>query len=138
MTRLSPLALVLFATGCSFSVSDGYYTPAPTPDAAPKVTWADASCYWDDGYRDFVWWFEADVGDGNGVADVDGVFADVYDEYDGSWVDTFELFWDGGNTYYSSWQGQSTYLDCDYYQYVVDFTAVDSSGEGPAYSLELW
>lgn len=136
MTRLSTLLPLLFASGCYFSNGGGY--KAPVKDFVPTVTWADASCYWDPPTGDFVWWFEADVGDGNGNGDVEAVFADVYDQYNGEWADAFELNWDGGNTFFSSWQGRSTKLDCEYYQYVVDFTAVDSSGEGPVYTLELY
>ena len=137
MTRLPALALLLFANGCYFSTGGGYYVE-PAKDTVPLVTWADASCYWDEGYRDYVWWFEAEVDDANGVLDVDAVFADVYDEYNGEWVDVFELWHDGGDTWFSSWQGGSTHIDCEYYQYIVDFTAVDSAGEGPSYSLEVY
>lgn len=137
MMRLSALTICLLSTGCYVSVHDDYGS-APAKDTAPKVTWADASCYWDEGYHDFVWWFQADVADGNGAGDVEAVYADVYDHYNGEWVDAFELYFDGGNTFFSSWQGRSTYLDCEYYNYVVDFTAVDSAGEGPAYTLEVY
>jgi hypothetical protein len=62
----------------------------------------------------------------------------VYDGYTGEWADSFELFYDGGNTWYSAWQGSSTYLDCNYYDYIVDFVAEDVVGEGPITTVDLY
>ncbi|MSP57103.1 MAG: hypothetical protein EXR69_16120 [Myxococcales bacterium] len=105
-------------------------------NSAPSITYADAGCYWDaasgnnpDGYNDYVWWFEADVYDDDsgddGGDDVMMVYADVYDEYTGEWVDGFDLLPDGGVTWFSAWVGSSTYLDCSWPGYVVDITAID-------------
>lgn len=105
-------------------------------DEAPYISYADASCYWDDGYGDFVWWFQADVEDPEN--NVVSVTTDVYDQYTGQWVDAFELYYDGGNTWFSAWQGYSTYLDCEYYQYSVDFVAEDASGNMDAVTIDLW
>lgn len=134
----TPLSLLaaLTASGC-FVYTDGPDHDAPV-NVAPVVQWADASCYWDEGYRDDVWWFEADVTDGNGLDDVVAVYADVYDGYTLEWVDAFELYYDGGHTFYSAWQGDSTYLDCGYYDYLVDFVAEDIVGEGEVYTVDLY
>lgn len=130
-----PFVAVL-ASGC-LVYSDGPNHP-PAENYAPAVEWADASCYWDDYYMDDVWWFEADIIDDNGLDDVTGVYADVYDGTSGEWVDAFELYYDGGHTWYSSWQGSSTYLDCGYYNYIVDFVAEDTVGPGEVYSLDVY
>ncbi len=138
MRSLTLSLAALLASGC-FVYTDG---PGPNHSAgqnyAPVVEWADASCYWDDYYQDDVWWFEADVIDDNGLDDVIGVYADVYDGTSGEWVDAFELYFDGGNTWFSSWQGSSTYLDCGYYNYIVDFSAEDTAGPGDVYSLDIY
>lgn len=135
-TALHPL-VALLATGC-FVYTDGPGPDGPPANAAPTIEWADASCYWDEVYRDDVWWFEADVYDDDGLGDIVAVYADVYDGYTLEWVDSFELYHDGGPTWYSAWQGHSTYLDCAYYDYIVDFVAEDVVGEGPVYTLDLY
>jgi hypothetical protein len=136
-STLTPLALLLNA-GCLVYSSGGHGGSSKHDNEAPLVEWADASCYWDEYYRDDVWWFEADIVDADGLDDVVAVYADVYDGFDGAWVDAFELYYDGGNTWYSAWQGHSTYLDCGYYDYIVDFTPEDVVGEGAVYTLELY
>ncbi len=132
---LSTLPLLL-ASGC-FVYTDGpAHHAGPPAQVAPIIDWADASCYRDEVYHDDVWWFEADVLDAND--DVVAVYADVYDGDTGEWVDAFELYYDGGNTWYSAWQERSTWLDCDYYDYIVDFVAEDTLGEGEIYSLDVY
>ncbi len=103
---------------------------------SPYISYADASCYWDDGYRDYVWWFEADVDDPDG--DVQAVYADVYDNWDGSLADSFELYYEGDGTWYSAWQQWSTYLDCEYYDYTVDISAQDSWDNTDVVSFQTW
>lgn len=126
-------ALAAFATlsGC-FVYAD---TPHSTPNAAPAIVYADAGCYPDDYYHDFVWYFDADVEDWDGANDVSEVYADVYDDWTGEWIDGFELFPEGGVIWYSSWVGNSTYLDCTYTGYVVDFTAFDIFGASDVVSV---
>jgi len=138
-TTLAATALLL-STGCYLSTGGGggkSHGNGPVNEA-PLVEWADASCYWDKGYRDDVWWFEADIVDADGLDDVVAVYADVYDGFSGEWVDAFELYYDGSNTWYSAWQGRSTYLDCAYYNYIVDFTPEDVVGEGQVYTLDVY
>jgi hypothetical protein len=135
-TVLAVLPLFL-STGCLVYSGGGHGKQSSPKNEAPLVEWADASCYWDEAYRDDVWWFEADVADADGLGDVVAVYADVYDGFSGEWVDAFELFYDGGNTWYSAWQGRSTYLDCGYYDYIVDFVPEDVVGEGQVYTLDL-
>jgi hypothetical protein len=120
-------ALFALATlpGC-FVYAD---SDAPGPrNTAPYFTYAEAGCYPDDYYHDFVWYFDADVQDGEGANDVSEVYADVFDSWTGEWVDGFELYPEGGVIWYSAWVGSSTWLDCTYAGYEVDFTAVDIFG----------
>lgn len=128
----------LFTSGCLVYADDGPPVHDTPVNVAPLVQSADASCYWDDYYQDDVWWFQADIVDGNGLDDVTGVYADVYDGETGEWVDAFELYYDSGNTWYSAWQGSSTYLDCAYYDYLVDFSAEDTAGPGEVYTIDLF
>lgn len=102
--------------------------PKPVGNYAPYITYADAGCYPDDYYHDFVWYFDADVEDADGANDVAAVYADVYDSWSGEWQDGFELYPEGGVTWYSAWVGSSTYLDCTYPDYEVDITAEDIYG----------
>ena len=102
--------------------------PAPVRNATPFISYADAGCYPDDYYHDFVWYFDSDVEDADGANDVSEVYADVYDDWTGEWVDGFELYPEGGITWYSSWVGSSTWLDCTYSGYIVDISAVDIFG----------
>lgn len=126
MTRLLPVALTaLVASGC-IVYEDGGPPPDPYVNYAPFVEWADAGCYWDDYYRDDIWYFEADVTDPNGALDVVAVYADVYDAR-GEWADSFELYPTQDPVYwFSDWLGSSTWLDCYYSGYEVDFVAYDS------------
>ena len=62
----------------------------------------------------------------------------LYDGQTGEWVDAFELYYDQGDTFYSAWQGRSTYLDCGYYDYLVDFTPEDTAGPGEVYTIDLY
>jgi hypothetical protein len=106
--------------GTVIVVEDGNYDP--------YVVSAAAYVYFDDYYYDDIWTFEATVDDPNGVLDVIGVWADVYDEYAGGvLVESFELyptsdpyFW------FSDWFGSSTYLDPFWPGYTVDFVVYDS------------
>jgi hypothetical protein len=127
MTRtLTLVAALLALPGCYVYTDDP--GPAAPHNAAPAFTYADAGCYPDDYYRDFVWYFDSDVTDPDGANDVSEVYADVYDSYNGEWVDGFDLYREDGVTWYSAWVGSTTYLDCTYPDYVVDLTAVDIFG----------
>lgn len=93
----------------------------------PEVTFGDVGCDYDPSYHDFYWWFDSDVYDGDGPQDVIGVWADVYDEWDGSFVDSFELLptndpW----TWYVDYNQYDTYLDCYYDAYSVDIVVYDT------------
>ena len=97
-------------------------------NTAPYVIDSYAGVHWAPAYRDDVWTFEATVDDPDGVGDVIGVWADVYDEYaGGQLVGSFELyptsdpyFW------YSEWMGSSTWLDPFWPGYSVDFVVYDT------------
>lgn len=118
------LTLPAFTSGCVVYANGG----PPAVDRHPEITYADAGCYWDNAYGDYVWYFEADATDPNGSADVVEVYADVYDIDTGDWVDGFDLTPDIGVTWYSAWVGSTTYLDCTQPIYSVDLTAVDRTG----------
>lgn len=119
---LLPLALLPLA---ACVIDEG--PPAPQPNYPPTVVAAEAGCYYDDYNRDFIWYFTAEVQDPNGPYDVIAVYADVYDAYD-NWVDTFELYVEGGapDVWFSDWLQYSTYLDCYYGGYLVDIVAYDT------------
>lgn len=94
---------------------------------APEILSAEAGCYWDGYYHDDIWYFEADVDDLDGLRDITQVWADVYDEWDGSLVESFELYpTDDPYLWFSDWLGSSTWLDCWYGNYTVDFVAYDA------------
>ncbi len=116
-------ACVVYDSDPAGPVADTYVDAG---NYAPFIDWADAACGWDPVYYDFVWTFDADVDDWDGLGDVVAVYADVYDTWTGQWQDGFELAPVDGYTWSSAWVGGSTYLDCGYPDYVVDFTAVDS------------
>lgn len=125
------LALILSVLSGCVVYEEKSPPPAAEPPSyvnyAPEVTWAEAGCYWDAYYRDYIWYFEADANDPNGVYDVVSVWADVYDSYNGAWQDSFELFpTDDPLTWFSDWLGSTTYLSCNYPGYVVDIVAYDS------------
>ena len=133
MRKLTTIALALLVTtGCIIHTSDRddeFEVDVPVVDTnyAPIVTFADAGCYWDSYYHDDIWYFEADVDDYDGPLDVVQVWADVYDEWDGSFVESFELFpTDDPYLWYSDWLGSSTWLDCWYDNYSVDIVAYDT------------
>ena len=128
MNRISFGTLAALASGCVAYVGPG---PEPVPghpvNSAPYVDWADAGCYWDSGYRDDIWYFEAAVSDPDGALDVVAVYADVYDAWSGAWADSFELYpTQDPNYWFSDWLGSTTWLNCDYGGYLVDIVAYDS------------
>jgi len=95
---------------------------------APYVIDAYGGVYWD-GYDD-IWAFEAEVDDPDGVYDIVEVWADVYDEYNGDYVESFELFSDSAPYFWASeWEGSSTSLDPFYDQYTVDLVVYDALGD---------
>ncbi len=125
MNRIAILALG-FSTGCVVNIDDNDGPPYDGTNSAPIVEWGAGGCYWDGYYYDDIWWFEADVSDYDGLADVSVVYADVYDRATGYWVDSFELYpTSSAATWFSDWLGASTYLDCGYGGYEVDLVAYD-------------
>ena len=125
LNRPAALAAALLSLSGCYVYTD---RPVAPRNASPVFTYADAGCAPDEYYDDFVWYFDADVEDFDGANDVVEVYADVYDSWNGEWVDGFDLYAEGGVTWYSAWVGRSTYLDCTYPDYVVDLTAVDIYG----------
>lgn len=135
MLRLAGIALGLIATtGCIYVDRDIEQPVYDDPGVvivetndAPVVYDAVSGCYYDDYNRDDIWYFEGWVDDYNGPYDVTQVWADVFDDWTGEWVESFELFATGDpSRWYSDYLASSTYLDCWYGQYSVDIVAYDS------------
>lgn len=131
------LFIGLFAftsSGCAIYTDspDVVHVEKESYNYAPEAYLVEAGCYWDSYYGDYVWYFDAEVDDPNGWGDVMEVWADVYDEYTGEWIDSFylepmdEFYWT------SAWLQGSTWLDYYYPYYVVDFVPYDYAG---AYSI---
>lgn len=134
MTRLNIslfAALSAALTGCVVVPADPGPVNNPPPaevNYAPEVTRGEAGCYWDDYNGDYIWYFQGEADDPNGVYDVVHFWADVYDNYTGQIVDSFELYpTNDPYTWYSDWLGRSTYLSCTYYDYSVDLVAYDAA-----------
>lgn len=124
MSTLRFLAVLLaVAPGCIV------YADGSGPPPSANITYADAGCYWDSGYLDYVVYFDVDVADGENGRTVEAVFADVYDDVNNQWVDGFELYPEGGVTWFSAWVGSSTFVDCRYPHYIVDITAQTYGGD---------
>jgi len=140
MRLLTLLALFLTTTGCLVYTSDDangrdnngrdnddLITFETVDNYSPEILWAEAGCYWDNANVDDIWYFETDVDDPDGVFDITAVWADVYDEWDGTLVESFELFsTDDPYVWFSDWLGSSTWLDCFYQDYTVDIVAYDA------------
>ncbi len=103
-------------------------------DEPPRIDWAEATCGYDAGYRDWVWTFEAHAWDEDG--DLAFVDADVYDEYSGAWLDSFPLESEPGRTWFSAWLERTTRLYCGD-PYIIDFVAEDGLGNGAIYTVYL-
>ena len=126
MRQMLSVLLLASVSGC-IVYSDGG-PPAPPANSAPWFEYADAGCFWDGGYADYVWYFDADVDDDLGTIDVQAVWADVYDDATGELADSFELYPEVGKTWYSAWIGRTTWLDPAYPYYAVVLGAQDSEG----------
>jgi len=133
--RLLTAALLTIVTssGCyvytSSDVNDefSYEYEEVVSNYAPEVLDAEAGCYYDGSYRDDIWYFDAVVDDFDGLGDITQVWADVYDEFDGALIESFELYPTGDSSvWFSDWLGSSTYLDCFYRGYTVDVVAYDT------------
>lgn len=131
MTRLIPLALLLAAgTGCIIVDADG---PPPRPPVvpvnnAPVVYDAVAGCYFDAYNRDDIWYFDATVDDLDGPFDIVSGYADVVDSVTGELIQSFELYpTDDPYRWFSDWLASTTWLDCTYPFYVVDFVIYDAA-----------
>ncbi|MCB9762892.1 MAG: hypothetical protein H6739_24035 [Alphaproteobacteria bacterium] len=134
LMSLIPLATLL--SGCVVVADNDYEEPAPVYNYLPAIGPAASGCYWDDGYRDFIWWFEAEVYDDDGPGDVAEVWADVYDVY-GNHIETFRLYRETPDPYYwfSDWLQYSTNLDCYYGGYEIDIVAYDRMDDYDAVTI---
>lgn len=134
MLKISAVTLLLAAaSGCIFYDADDPDTVIVDDDtvvvrnAEPYVFDATSGCYYDPFNADDIWFFDAWVDDADGVFDVVQVWADVYDDYSGQLVQSFELYpTQNANEWYSDWLVSTTWLDCWYNGYSVDIIAYDS------------
>lgn len=132
MSRTLIAAALLALPACV--VYDSDTRPGPV-NYAPAITWAEAGCFWDNGAYDWVWYFDADVTDPDGLVDVWEVYADVFDERNGQLVDSFLLSDFGGGFWSTEWLQYQTWLDCSYGGYVVDFVAYDTYDAFDTYAV---
>ena len=95
---------------------------------APTLNAGDAGVFYDNQDADDIWFFEAEVNDADGLSDIVGVWADVYDEGRGGvLVESFELFpTDDPYVWYSDWLGATTLLNPFYPSYTVDLVVYDT------------
>lgn len=134
MNRSLPVLAAALSPGCVVYAHDPPSDPGTVIvveepyNRAPYVLDAGAWVYWAPAYRDDVWAFEAFVDDPDGVGDVIGVWADVYDEYAGGQLaGSFELYpTSDPYVWYSEWFGSSTFLDPFWPGYTVDFVVYDA------------
>ena len=129
-------ALLMAATGCiiyddgpdTVVIQDTGSPPVVVRNAWPTVYDGYSGCYFDRYNADDIWFFDAWVDDPDGVYDVVQVWADVYDDWSGQIVQSFELYpTDNPAEWYSDWLVGSTYLDCWYGGYSIDIVAYDAS-----------
>jgi hypothetical protein len=133
MTRNLMIASMLTTnlTGCLLyaydTTEDPYVVVMERDNASPLVLEAGAGVFWDGGFRDDIWYFDAIVGDPNGIYDVTAVWVDVYDDFGGyALVESFPLYPTDDPTLWSSeWLGSSLYLDPFYRGYTVEFVVYD-------------
>lgn len=136
-------ALALATTGCIViedDRNDGCFDcgggDVVITNYAPEVYDGQAGCYWDGYERDDIWYFEAAVDDADGLGDIESVWADVYDEWDGTLVESFELYpTETPGVYFSDWLGSTTWLDCGYPDYTVDLVVYDHFQDSDAMTL---
>jgi len=118
---------VAVLTGCVVEVGPD---PQPVPNYVPYIDYADGGCYWDNHYADHIWYFEADVSDGNGAYDVVEVWADVYNDR-GIYLESFKLFREtpSPSFWFSDWLEYYSMLECGWQDYTIDIVAYDALGE---------
>jgi hypothetical protein len=113
--------------------------PPVVVNHAPEVWDGEAGCYYDGYNRDDIVYFEAVVDDPDGLGDVVEVWADVYDTYDGTLVESFELYaTTERGVYFSDWLGHTTWIDCAYPGYEVDLVAYDSYDDYGVLTVIPW
>lgn len=122
MNRALIAAAILSLPACIVYSNDR--APAPA-NFAPVIGWAEAGCFWDERSYDWVWYFDAEVADPDGFADLTDVYADVLDDWDGRLVDSFQLEDYGGGEFSTAWFQWDTYLDCRSGPYRIEFVAYD-------------
>lgn len=143
MTRLASLALLLATgAGCIIVDRDDHDhddfddTPWVPVNSAPYVYDAVAGCYYDTYNRDDIWYFEATVDDADGPYDIVAAYADVYDDRTGQLVQSFDLYpTSDPYAWFSDWLASTTWLDCYYPFYSVDFVVFDAADASGVYTV---
>lgn len=131
MTRITGLAVLLaLGTGCIIvrhdHVGPDYDPPVVDVNDPPYVLDAYGGCGFDAELGTDVITFDASVTDPDGDLDVMQVWADVYDDASGELIESFPLYAEGGERWWSDWLADSSYVDCWYPGYSVDVVAYDS------------
>ena len=85
----------LIFLGCSVWCACCYYdyNAHQQHTEAPYIIDADASCWWNPSYQDYVWSFDALVSHPHGTAEISDVFVDIYQ---GPYLGTLYLLPDFG------------------------------------------
>jgi len=80
--------------------------------------------------------FDAVVYDLDGVGDVAIVYVEIFDDYTGQFVDTFDLYPSTSFLWQADVAVRDTYLVPDFYaDYSVDFIVEDFQGEGEVVTI---
>ena len=124
--KIFAVAALLFA----FSACYVPYHEMPEYQGAPVVFDAQAACYWNDSYQDYIWYFDAWVDHSHGFHDIEEVWVDIY--YNGAFANSYQLVHDNllGHEYH--WfvhkkEFTETNLWCGA-RYEMDFIAFDHDG----------
>jgi len=120
------ICLPLFLSGCYYD-----YKAHNLHTEAPDVVDAEAACWWNPSYQDYVWSFDALVSHPNGSSEVNDVFVDIYQ---GPYLGTLYLSPDFGGYWRLVIDEINTPLWCgDWYD--MEVVAYDWSGNWDSLSL---
>lgn len=124
MVRPTTRIALILAVGLALATSA--CTTSGRREANPRIVTADAGCFTDAGFD--YWFFEANVTDPNGYADVRAVDVHIYDEGAGNVLVTeFGLNPTADPAiWYAEVPDQQQGLDCRYAGFTVDFVAYDA------------
>ena len=126
------ILLILSLSGC-------YVVPAGNSgyghyNERPMIDGHNISCYWNSGYQDYVWSFQAWVNHPAGRGQVSDVAVDVF--HNGFMIDSFYLFYEQDGYWSIHLQERRTNLWCgDWYE--IDITAYDWDGDYDSITVRM-